>query len=119
HVARETFVVESEVQQQIQDKIQEATFFIESPLPAVTLTVKEEKLNYHIVAGVFRSEENAKKACSQLKELGYKARQIDQNRHGLFPVLYGSYADVASAKSALRNIRTTRDVHAWLLVKEL
>ncbi len=119
HIERETFVVESAVQQQVQHKIQEATFFIESPLPAVTLTVKEEKLNYHIVAGVFRSEENAKKACNQLKELGYKARQIEQNRHGLFPVLYGSYADAASAKTALKDVRTTRDVHAWLLVKEL
>lgn len=119
HIERETFVVESQVQEQVQHKIQEATFFMESPLPAVTLTIKEEKLNYHIVAGVFRSEENAKNACKQLKELGYKARQLDQNRHGLFPVLYGSYADAATAKTSLKEIRHTRDVHAWLLVKEL
>jgi hypothetical protein len=118
-VERDTLLVETQVQQQVQSKIQEATFFIESPLPAVTLTVKEEKLPYHIVAGVFRSEENAQKACEQLKALGYKSRRIPPNRKGLYPVLFGSYATILEAREAMTEIHSSRDKQAWLLVKEL
>ncbi|MBP6759942.1 MAG: SPOR domain-containing protein, partial [Flavobacterium sp.] len=39
-IANETIIVEQSVQKQVQHKIQEATFFIENPIPAVTLTVK-------------------------------------------------------------------------------
>ena len=116
---RETLMVETQVQKQVQDKIQEATFFIDAPLPAVTLSVKEDKLRYHVVAGVFRSPENADKACNELKELGFKSRRIPKNRHGLFPVLYGSYATKAEAVSVMNQIRGSRDSEAWLLIKEL
>ena len=60
-IAEETLLVEKAAQKQVQNKIQEATFFIENPIPSVTLTVKEEKLSYHVVAGAFRNEENAEK----------------------------------------------------------
>ena len=118
-VKRETLMVETQVQQQVQDKIQEATFFIDTPLPAVTLSVKEDKLRYHIVAGVFRSPENADKATSQLKKLGFKSRRIPQNRHGLFPVLYGSFGTKEQAMDMMNEIRKTKDSQAWLLIKEL
>ncbi|MBD3581626.1 HU domain-containing protein [Flavobacterium selenitireducens] len=118
-IERETLMVETQVQQQVQDKIQEATFFIDAPLPAVTLAVKEDKLRYHIVAGVFRSPENADKATSQLKKLGFKSRRIPQNRHGLFPVLYGSFATKQEAIGTMNEIRKTKDSQAWLLIKEL
>lgn len=118
-IERETLMVETQVQQQVQDKIQEATFFIDAPLPAVTLSVKEDKLRYHIVAGVFRSPENADKATSQLKKLGFKSRRIPQNRHGLFPVLYGSFGSKLEAVEMMNEIRRTKDSQAWLLVKEL
>ncbi len=118
-VQRDTLLVETEVRQQVQDKIQEATFFIESPLPAVTLTVKEEKLSYHVIAGVFRSEENADKACAELKELGFKARKIPPTKQRLHPVVYGSYATHAAASEAMNEIRRNQNKDAWLLVKEL
>jgi hypothetical protein len=35
-IASETLLVETAVQKQVQNKIQQATFFIESPVPAVT-----------------------------------------------------------------------------------
>lgn len=118
-IAQETQIVETEVQQQVQNKIQEATFFIENPLPAVTLAIKEEKFPYHIVAGVYRSEENAQNACDQLKKSGFKSRRIPQNKHGLFPVLYGSYPTYPEARSAMVNIQKSNDSDAWLLIKEL
>jgi len=118
HVAEQTLLVQTEVQKQVQDKIQEATFMIENPMPSVTLTVKEEKLSYHIVAGYFRNEENAEKAFTDLIGAGFKARRLAPNRHKLFPVLYGSYATNAEAQQAMSEIRKTNP-DAWLLVKQL
>ncbi|RZJ67869.1 MAG: SPOR domain-containing protein [Flavobacterium sp.] len=118
-IQRETLAVETEVQKQVQDKIQEATFFIDTPLPTVTLTVAEDKLPYHIVAGVFRSEENANKACAELKGLGYKSRRIPQDRRGLFPVVYGSFASKQEAREEMIKIHESRDMHAWILIKKL
>lgn len=119
HVAKETLLVETAVQKQVQNKIQEATFVLETPAPPVTLTVSEEKLMYHIVAGVFRSEENAQSAYLELTKSGYKARRIAPNRHGLHPVLYGSYATYADAQSAMSEIQKSTNSDAWLMVKEL
>ena len=44
-IAEQTLLVQTAVQKQVQNKIQEATFFIDNPIPAVRLTVKEEKLS--------------------------------------------------------------------------
>lgn len=118
HVAQQTLIVESAVQKQVQNKIQEATFFIENPMPSVTLTVKEEKLSYHIVAGVFRSEENAQKALDQLTAAGFKARRMKPNRHGNFPVLYGSYTTYSEAQQAMSAIHNSTNKDAWLMIKE-
>lgn len=117
-VLEHTMLVENQVQLELETKIQEATFFIESPLPSVVLPVKEIKLGYHIVAGVFRSEDNATTAMEELKALGYDARRIPPTRHNLFPVVYGSYATQAEASEAIKSIKETRDKHAWILVKQ-
>ncbi len=118
-IANETIIVEQSVQKQVQNKIQEATFFIENPVPAVTLTVKEEKMSYHIMAGAFRDEANAQKKFEELSKEGYKARRIPQNKHGLFPVLYGSYATFAEAEKAKQEINETDNPDAWILVESL
>jgi CCDC81-like prokaryotic HU domain 2/CCDC81-like prokaryotic HU domain 1/SPOR domain len=118
-IANETILVEKSVQKQVQNKIQEATFFIKSPVPAVTLTVKEEKMSYHIMAGAFREERNAEKAFEKLSNQGYKARRIPQNKYGLFPVLYGSYTSFAEAEKAKQEIRKTVNPDAWVLVESL
>jgi len=118
-IASDTILVESAVQKQVQNKIQEATFFIKSPIPAVTLSVKEAKLSYHIMAGAFREEENAQKTFEKLSELGYKARRIPQNKYGLFPVLYGSYATYAEAEKAKQEIQKTQNPDAWILIESL
>ena len=117
-VIENTLIVENQVQKEVHTKIQEATFFIESPLPSVKLPVKEEKLRYHIVAGVFRSEENADIALQELKKLGFEARRIPPTRTHLYPVVYGSYANQAEASEAILNIRKNQDKHAWILKKE-
>jgi hypothetical protein len=118
-IANETIIVEQSVQKQVQNKIQEATFFIENPVPAVTLTVKESKMSYHIMAGAFREERNAQKKFEQLSSQGYKARRIPQNKYGLFPVLYGSYATLAEAEKVKQDIQNTVNPDAWILVESL
>ena len=118
-IANETILVEQSVQMKVQNKIQEATFFIENPIPAVTLTVKEVKMSYHVVAGAFREEKNANKIFHQLSDQGYKARRIPQNKYGLFPVLYGSYATFPEAESAKQEIQKTGNPDAWILVESL
>lgn len=120
-IANKTIIVEQLVQKQVQNKIQEATFFIENPIPAVTLTVKtkEQKMSYHIMAGAFRDEKNAQKKLEQLSRKGYKARRIPQNRHGLFPVLYGSYATFGEAEKVSQEIQKAENPDAWILIESL
>jgi hypothetical protein len=121
-IATQTTLVETAVQKQVQNKIQEATFFIESPIPAVTLSVKspvEAKMSYHIMAGVYREEKNAQKTFNQLTRLGYKARRIAPNKHGFFPVLYGSYTTIAEAEKAKQEIQKKHNPEAWILIQSL
>ncbi|OXB01231.1 sporulation protein [Flavobacterium oncorhynchi] len=126
-IAAQTLVVEGVVQKKVQSKIQEATFFIENPLPAVTLSVDSAKVEapaekvmpYHIMAGAFRSEQNARKAYNQLIKDGYQARMLGENKHGLFPVLYGSYATMNEAQKAQKEIQKGENPDAWILVENL
>ena len=118
-IASETILVETAVQKQVQNKIQEATFFIKNPIPAVTLTVKEERLPYQVVAGAFREERNAQKVFEKLSNEGYKARRIPQNKYGLYPVLYGSYSTYPEAEKVKREIQKTVNPDAWLLIEKL
>ncbi len=118
-ISEQTQLVQAEVQKDIQNKIQEATFFIQNPLPNVTLTVKEEKLPYHVVAGAFREESNAQRIYEKLSGMGYKSRRLEKNKYGLFPVLYGSFANYAEAQKAMRDIHRKQSKEAWLLIDEL
>ena len=118
-VEQETLLVQSNVQKKINQKIQEATFFIENPLPSVTLTVPNEKMPYHVVAGVFRIESNAENAYQALLKLGFKAKRLPANKHGMFPVLYGSYASYTEAKGTMKDIQKLDNKEAWLLIEEL
>ena len=121
-IASETILVETAVQKQVQNKIQQATFFIESPVPAVTLSVKsdkEMKMPYHIMAGVYREEKNANKTLRILTRLGYDAKRIAPNKNGFFPVLYGSYATFAEAEKAKKVIHEKHNPEAWILIQSL
>lgn len=117
-VASETLLVEKSVQQKIENKIQEATFFIENPIPAVSLTVKEEAKSspYHLVAGAYKESNNAQRALQSLLNLGYDAKIISPNKYGLLPVLYGSYSSLEEAQTALQTIKQAHNKDAWMLV---
>ena len=104
---------------QLENQIQEATFVIENPLPALNLILPKQVGNYHIVAGAFRIEENATKKLNQLLEKGYSAKAIGANRYGLHMVVYGSYENRLDAYKNLREVKSTENKDAWLLVKDL
>jgi hypothetical protein len=112
-------LAQEEAFQQLDNKIQEATFVIDNPLPAVTFNVTKQTGNYHIVAGAFRVEENCDKKIDQLKAEGYKPRKLGVNKYGLHVVAYASYETGEEALVALHNIRKTSNKDAWLLVEKL
>ena len=119
-IAEQTLLVEQSVQEKIHDRIQNATFLIDIPMPAVTLPLKEETeqiLPYHVVAGAFASETNADKAMNTLIAKGFKARRLPKNR-GLFPVAYGSFPSYAEAYKTMKQIKSTESSDAWLLIKQ-
>ena len=123
-IKTETLLVETAVQKKVQTKIQEATFFIQTPIPAVTLSLKSDKkeavkLPYHIMAGAFRSEANAQKRYNQLIAKGYDARVLGINKNGYYPVLYGSYTTFAEAEKEKNEIIQVDNPQAWILIQSL
>ncbi len=118
-IATETLLVQTNVQKQVDKKIQEATFFISTPIPAVTLTVKSDKLPYHVVAGAFRQEENAEKIYIELLKLGYPARRLPKSKNGLYPVLYESFSSYSEAQKTMNSIKKSHNPDAWLLIEVL
>ena len=114
NIAQETAVEET-----ITSRIQEATFVIDTDIPAVNLHATRVQGKYHIIAGAFRNEENADKKLDQLKAQGYPARNIGVNPYGLHTIVYSSHVDRVEALQTLRSVKKESNPAAWLLVKEL
>ncbi len=112
-------LAQEEANTQLDNKIQEATFIIDNPLPTIILNVAKQSGNYHIVAGAFRIEENSTKKLKQLQALGYSARKIGKNKYGLHQVVYSSYETRAKAQRSLYKIRREHNNDAWLLAQKL
>lgn len=81
--------------------------------------VKEVKMPYHVVAGAFRDEKNAEQVFKKLTNLGYKARRLEVNKHGLYPVLYGSFTTYSEAYKVKNEVQKSDNPEAWLLVESL
>lgn len=113
-------IAQQKAEQQIESKIQQATFILDEPLPLYTLKISSPKVegNYHIVAGAFRDKTNAEKRLKQLKSDGYKAHYIGKNKYNLHQVVYESFENREKALQSLREIRKENQ-EAWLLVKAL
>jgi nucleoid DNA-binding protein len=103
----------------VENQIQEATFIIENPLPALNLTLPKQSGKYHIIAGAYRVEENAENKVEQLHEKGYSARKIGVNKYGLHQVVYSSHKERLEALKTLYRIQQNENKDAWLLVQEL
>ncbi len=111
-------IAEQHQQNLVQEKIQEATFVIKNPLPAITLNVGKEMNNYHVIAGAFRDPENAERKVNQLIEKGYDAKVLGINKWKLTQVSYASFSNKNDAINSLRSIKKTIASDAWLLIQE-
>jgi nucleoid DNA-binding protein len=118
-VQNHNYVEKQRANSLIENQIQEATFFVDNPLPTINLTVKKSVGKYHVIAGAFRIESNAHKKISQLSEKGYDAKMIGINKYGLHQVAYSSFEDRNEANKALRRIKRMDNADAWLLVQQI
>ena len=120
-IETKTLAVQKNVQEKVQQQIQQATFVINAPVEAVELSVAapvEEKMPYHLVAGAYRSEENANKAITELKAAGFEnAKMLSMNKHNLYPVVYGSFKNLNEAQTERKNIQKSHNAEAWLLIE--
>lgn len=111
-------LAQKEANRALDTRIQEATFVLDQPLPAVEFTVRKKTGDYFIVAGAFRVKSNSYKKLEQLHQSGYKnALRIGKNKTGLFQVAYGRYQTRKEAVNQLTEIRKKNNRSAWLLVK--
>ncbi|MDT0689654.1 SPOR domain-containing protein [Salegentibacter sp. F188] len=117
-VSKHNIAEQQEAEGQLQQQIQQATFIIDNPLPAITFNVDKQSGNYHIVAGAFRIEENAAKKVDELRAEGHKARLIGANKYGLHQVVYSSHQTRRDAINMLREVKKSNE-SAWLLIQEL
>ncbi|WP_405200178.1 SPOR domain-containing protein [Christiangramia sp. LLG6405-1] len=117
-ITKHNIAEQQEAETQLQEQIQQATFVIDNPLPAVTFEVEKQSGNYHVVAGAFRVEENAQTKVDELRAEGFKARLLGANKYGLHQVVYSSHQTRREAINKLYAVKKTNDA-AWLLVQEL
>lgn len=112
-------LVNQRVEEKIENHLQEANFSISPFTSSIEIEIPKEELHYpfHIIGGAFRSAANAAKKVNQLKQLGFDAKEIGQNKYGLYQVVYQSYITREEALQALSNIRQTHNPNAWLLAE--
>lgn len=116
-IEQQTSIVEKTVQEKINQKLQEATFVIPNPINAVDLTLEETHTEkYHVVAGAFRSKQNAIKAMNDLISKGFEAHLLTENKYGLIPVAFGSFSNLNEAQNLKSEIKAKDSVEAWLLI---
>ena len=119
YIEKENIVAQEKARIALGNQIQEATFLVNTPLPAITIDIEKPYGSFHIVAGAFRVKANSERKLRQLKRLGFNARLIGQNRYGLHQVVFESYKERRAAERALYNIKRTQDPAAWLLIKNI
>ena len=117
-VSQHNIAEQQDAELKLEQQIQQATFVIDNPLPAITFEVEKQDGNYHVIAGAFRVKENAEKKVSELKLEGHKARVLGENKYGLHQVVYSSHENRREAVKKLYQVKGSNE-GAWLLVQEL
>lgn len=77
--------------------------------------VSEKVLKYFVVAGCFKSFENAKSLVESLKAEGYNSSIQGQTSHGLYQVCYSGYETEQEAKEELSRLLRKGKTGAWLI----
>ncbi|HLW39775.1 MAG TPA: SPOR domain-containing protein [Brumimicrobium sp.] len=117
--------IEKEVQNQLEQKLQQATFVIEAPKiikekinEVKEVTIQSDK-PFHIVAGAFKTEAKAQILTDELKAKGYiNAKYLSKSKHHMRHVVYNSYATQEEARRDLRLIHDKVNQDAWIYVEK-
>lgn len=121
YITEERILAQEKAQQQIEKNVQEATFDlgtldpIEVNVVAASKEVRPDRVYFSIIAGSFRSIENAEKKVSQLIKEGYPAALTGGNTEGLHRVAYGRYETKKEAINMLYFLKYTLKEEAWYL----
>ena len=124
YVSNQRLVAQEKAQKQIEKNVQEATFDLGS-LDAIEVSITSElapekvvldQVYYSIIAGSFRSLENAENKIESLKEEGYETAELAQvNPEGLYRASYGRFATKKEAINLLYFLKYTLKEDAWYL----
>ncbi|MGB1113340.1 MAG: SPOR domain-containing protein [Flavobacteriaceae bacterium] len=121
YVTQQRVLAQEEAQQQIEKNVQEATFdlgtldTVEVNLSATPAVVVPDQVYYSVIAGSFRSIENAERKIRTLKDEGYPAALAEVNPTGLYRVAYGRYDTKKEAINMLYFLKYTLKEEAWYL----
>lgn len=118
HLYQKQLVEAQKKQHLIEEKIENATFVITKPLPALNLEVETRTKSFHVIAGAFRFPENAERKVNQLLAEGYEARILGVNKWNLTVVSYGSFTTRDEALDNLSEIRENVAKDSWLLIQD-
>jgi hypothetical protein len=121
YVTQERILAQEKAQQQIEKNVQEATFdlgrlnAVEVNVAATSAVITPDQIYYSVIAGSFRSIDNAEKKVSQLIDEGYPAALAQANPDGLYRVAYGRYDTKKEAINMLYFLKYTLEEDAWYL----
>lgn len=118
HLYEKQVVEATQQQNLLEEKIENATFVITKPLPALNLEIESSKRNFHVIAGAFRYTQNADRKLNQLIQQGYNARILGVNKWNLTVVSYGSFSTQEEARENLSYIKDNVAKDSWLLIQE-
>jgi cell division septation protein DedD len=85
-----------------------------SPSPVEEVVVLDQVF-YSVIAGSFRSHDNAEKKVVALEAEGYPAALAQVNPEGIHRVAYGRYTSKKEAINMLYFLKYTLEEEAWYL----
>ncbi len=110
-------------QKEILKNVQTATFDlgeyakINIPIKKNIIPAKSNSIYYSVIAGSFRSMENANKKLNSLIQLGYQASFTSINPKGLHRVAYARLKNRNEAVKLIATIKKEKGNDAWLLIE--
>jgi hypothetical protein len=72
---------------------------------------------FYIIAGSFKSEEDAMAGVNKLKAQGYPSQMVNRNSYGNMRISYNSFAKKEDAQKELERIKSKLQPDAWILEK--
>jgi len=100
----------------VEPEITAETKTVIEPVPQIKTEIRKQekvKRGYYIIAGVFKSEENAERFAKGLRKKGFNAEKFGKVGE-LYGVCYDNFTSKAEADTALNKIKREIDNGAWI-----